>query len=546
MKFTKFLLFAGFICTLACSCRSMSGSATHLYISQESSGTGDGSNCGNALPLTFINGAGNWGAGARQIGPGTTIHLCGVFTAGFQIHGSGTLEHVIEFVWEPGARVSVPYGRMINLNGSNGFLRFNGGVPCGPGTACDASEAANQRRYAAGQTGIIEATANGSALAYQNVNTQAFYGCSGCHDIEIRNLIIRNLYVHSSMSDTTNNADSFALVFQCPSNTAQGCAGGTISIHDSSIHDSGNTISLQHFTSSPVTLNIYNIDCYHNNWCVELSGSGSRTLNLHDNHFHDASNWDTTTDAFHHNGIHVFMVNASDSLGINIYNNLSDGNWGNCCTTAFQAFIESYNGTIPDKVNIYNNVAVQYPGNTSPAWNISATNLLFANNTAIGSATSTSGSAIRFGGIGITFENNTFQGFQQFWYSYPGSTFINIDFNQWANPIPTGNTHWQIGKLGGANTFSEWRKLCTCDLHGASPAHLGVNASGVPQARSALIGAGANLTDLQIPALGYDTSAGGERTPVNRPPTGPWDVGAYQLPSSPTQKPLAQTSAPPH
>ena len=522
-------------------CRNANGSAANIYIAQNAEGAPDGSSCGSAFAVSFLNASGNWGTGARQIGPGTTVHICGAITTGIQINGSGTFATPIRFVWEKSARISLPYGRMINLNGSYGYLLFDGGFACGPGSTCDAVEAANQTGYAAGQAGIIEATANGSALANRIPGTQAFYGCNGCHDIEIRNLIIRNLYVHTSMSDSTAGAASFALVFQCPSSAASGCAGGTISIHDSSIHDNGNTISLEHFTSSPVTLNVYNIDCYHNNWCVELSGSGQRTLNLHGNHFHDASNWDTTSDAFHHNGIHVFMVNASDSLGINIYNNLSDGNWGNCCTTAFQAYIEGGSQmrsgwAAPDNVNIFNNVAIQHPGNTSPAWTIGVTTALIANNTLIGSSSSTSGSPIRIGGTGITFENNAIQGFQQFWYSYPGSTFTNIDYNQWSNAIATGNTHWQMGTTGGTNTFTAWQKLCSCDSHGGNPAHLGVNSTGVPQAGSVLIGAGTNLRSLGITALDYDTSDGGTLTPQQRQAIGiAWDAGAYRLrPNPPT------------
>ena len=59
---------------------------------------------------------------------------------------------------------------------------------------------------------------------------------------------------------------------------------------------------------------------------------GTRTLNFYNNHIHDAANWDTSNDAFHHNGLHSYMNVNSDSLGINLYNNLSDGNWGTATT----------------------------------------------------------------------------------------------------------------------------------------------------------------------------------------------------------------------
>ena len=51
-----------------------------LYIAQALSGTADGSSCVNAKAVGFFNNAVNWGTGAGQIGPGTTVHLCGTFT----------------------------------------------------------------------------------------------------------------------------------------------------------------------------------------------------------------------------------------------------------------------------------------------------------------------------------------------------------------------------------------------------------------------------------------------------------------------------------
>ena len=202
---------------------SKAANMTDVYIAQTAAGSNNGSSCSNAYPASFFNNAGNWGSGSNQIGPGTTVHVCGTITSSLTIHGSGTSGNVIEIAWTSGARISVPYGQIININGSYGYLLFDGGTPCGPSTACDAVEAANLSGYASGQTGIIEATANGSLLANQNTSTQAFYGCNSCHDIEIRNLIIRNLYVHSSMADMTNNADSGAFTFQCAEGNS-GCA----------------------------------------------------------------------------------------------------------------------------------------------------------------------------------------------------------------------------------------------------------------------------------------------------------------------------------
>ena len=154
-------------------------SATTIYIAQTAAGSANGSSCANAYAVTFFNTSSNWGSGASQIGPGTVVNLCGTLTTGLQINGSGASGNVISVVWTTGSRISVPYGQIINLNGSYGYLLFDGGIACGPGSSCDTIEAANPAGYASGQAGIIEATANGSALASKSTNTQAFYGCNG-------------------------------------------------------------------------------------------------------------------------------------------------------------------------------------------------------------------------------------------------------------------------------------------------------------------------------------------------------------------------------
>ena len=501
--------------------------ANVMYVAQNASGTTDGSSCANAYAEKFVNTPTNWGSGAKQIGPGTTVHLCGVITTPLNIYGSGASGNVITILWEPGARISVPSGLMVILAGSNGYLLFDGGIACGPGTTCDAVEAANQFGYAAGQAGIIEATANGSYLANQNITTQAFSGCNGCHDIEVRNLIIRNLYVHVSLSDATVSADSGPYTFNCSmSNT--GCGPGTISIHDSTIHDNGNAIRLERANST--TFNVYNIDFYRNNWAMENSGQGTRTLNFHDNHIHDTANWDTTVDKFHHNGLHSYMLNASDSIAINFYNNLSDGNWGTCCTTALQLYTET---SQPDNFNVFNNVAIQYPGNLAPAWEYAATNGVFANNTALGVLTTPRNvAAMQISGTGIDFQNNAVQGYGQYFWIPTGTTFTTFDYNQWGPSGISGNAKWAFGSVL-ANSFSAWKLACSCDSHGGNPAQLLVTSTGAPRAGSPLIGVGANLASLGLVPLNSATSAGSSVTTLLRPASTAWDAGAYQYFGSP-------------
>src|ERR1700691_5386945 len=55
------------------------GSASNVSITQSGSPSG---NCTtNVQTPSFFNNAANWGSGGSQIGPGTTVLLCGTFTS---------------------------------------------------------------------------------------------------------------------------------------------------------------------------------------------------------------------------------------------------------------------------------------------------------------------------------------------------------------------------------------------------------------------------------------------------------------------------------
>src|SRR5690348_8425802 len=89
--------------------------AKDIYIAQNAGGRADGADCDDAFAYSFFNDAANWGSGAAQIGPGTTVHLCGLVTtsngSGYDyltFRGSGVRGQPITLKWEPDARLSVP------------------------------------------------------------------------------------------------------------------------------------------------------------------------------------------------------------------------------------------------------------------------------------------------------------------------------------------------------------------------------------------------------------------------------------------------------
>lgn len=64
-------------------------SANSVYLAQSEAGTADGADCADAYAYSFFNTSANWGSGTTQIGPGTTVHLCGTITSPLTFRGSG-------------------------------------------------------------------------------------------------------------------------------------------------------------------------------------------------------------------------------------------------------------------------------------------------------------------------------------------------------------------------------------------------------------------------------------------------------------------------
>jgi hypothetical protein len=68
-------------------CLAASASAKDIYLAQSAAGAATGADCADAQAASFFNSSGNWGSGAAQIGPGTTVHLCGTIAASLTAKG---------------------------------------------------------------------------------------------------------------------------------------------------------------------------------------------------------------------------------------------------------------------------------------------------------------------------------------------------------------------------------------------------------------------------------------------------------------------------
>src|SRR5579863_506751 len=81
-------------------------SATDVYITQD--GSSQGACTSNPQPVTFLNSSSNWGSGSSQIGPGTTVHLCGTISTAVTPGGNGASGNPVTILFESGASISAP------------------------------------------------------------------------------------------------------------------------------------------------------------------------------------------------------------------------------------------------------------------------------------------------------------------------------------------------------------------------------------------------------------------------------------------------------
>jgi len=113
--------------------------AKDFYIAAKQAGTGSGTGCSTAKPYTWFNTASSWGTAASQIGPATTVHLCGTFVGApgqrlLIVGGNGNSTSPITIKFETNAVLAAPYwssiGAIVLNRDSDGVtaVEWNGQV----------------------------------------------------------------------------------------------------------------------------------------------------------------------------------------------------------------------------------------------------------------------------------------------------------------------------------------------------------------------------------------------------------------------------------
>lgn len=484
--------------------------AEDIYVAQNTTGIDVGSSCANAHSSSWFNTAANWGAGDGKISGGDTAHLCGTLTSTMVAQANGSVGLPITIKFEVGARISQPVCSNITacLNISNRtYIIVDGGT-----------------------SGIVESTANGTSPTYAyQLGSLGIYAkpCSNC---EIKNLTIRNMYVHTSLEDrvvnyTTVNAIKFS--------------GSNIRIHHNTIHDIGWALFQQYGVSeTAVEIDHNNIYRSSHGWTAAGVQTNAALTNVkfHDNHIHDFDNWDTTPidkqSPYHHDGIHLFGTVALNDRGdqYDIYNNLFDGNCG--ATMTAHIFMEAGASRWSDtgSSRIFNNVFICNSVNVVYGLvQVGSGHAEVYNNTIIGPGLDDGICLGAYNSINTVIKNNTISGCMLLVALAETVSFANTatDFNY--------NVYGQCGSLNCFHwtivspftfAFSTWKTNCGCDGNSTHNASLMLDSAGRPMAGSPTIGAGTNLSSLLISDLNRD------KVLIARPSIGAWTVGAYNFASN--------------
>jgi len=485
-------------------CMTVRGQAANVYITPTGSATGI-CTTGTQAPSWF-NSSANWGTGAGQIGPGTVVHLCGIFTAaaganGFlQFQDSGTSGHPITLQWESGAIVQAPVFGVANggidVNGQSYLLlTSNGG-------------------------GTIQNTANGTGMTYHQSSYLIY---NDGNNNTITNLTIGPCYVHTS-GDPGGNACQG--VYNYLANNATIGPGNAFSQYDVGIY--------QPFEGSQSNLVITGNSFALGNQAIEMGpgNGGTNTftnIRVDHNTYATSGNWYDTNDDYHHNFFHPFTNTANSSIlgTLLVYDNTMAGTVSN--STSF-IYLENNNGGTGGTMGtwyIFNNTfnKTDTPAASTGLFVSYAGGCYLLNNTFLDAGNASNPwPTINITAPGCTVENNVLSGSGYFVYNVAKGAYTS-DKNIYYNA--SYNDPWQWGSCGGPcqyGTIGGWRTACSCDASAITSNPL-LNPNLSIQAGSPAATLGNNLTGLGITALNSDIAGNA------RPASGPWPAGAFNASS---------------
>jgi hypothetical protein len=492
--------------------------ASNIYITPDGGGSGVCTN--NTHPPSWFNSSGNWGSGSTQIGPGTVVHLCGLFTDStpsdtlLTFQSSGTSGHPVTLLFESGT----------TLTNTNYWNDYSGAL---------LSDGKNNITIDGGTNGLIQNTGNGSALPNKHdTKGLVIRNCSA--NCVIKNLHVDNLYVHIPGTSSTQPGEDGP----SPNGIATGmacdaCGNSTIGPGNEA-HDDFAGIEYNWNNSSISNGEIYGNTVSRNNWGILSAGvsGGINGIKIHDNDISDAFPWDDWFNGNHHNGIFVFETGPGSTISnLQEYNNYIHGDMSDICVGGLghaTGFIfNDYNGGTWVAPLLFNNVLVNTNPNCGPG-NGMLTVISNSGSGGIYNNTFTGrGAAINLNGT-FLIKNNIFSK-TDLGISNMIGTIGASDYNLFygltgASHAPSAVMVDHNSSIDFYSSVTQWMSSSGFDSH-ASTANPNLTANFQLGSGSGAV-SGTNLSSLGVAALNID------RAGNRRPTSGSWDQGAYQVGST--------------
>jgi hypothetical protein len=492
------------------SASTLSFSADKFYVSQ----SGGTLTCNGASqstqPAAFFNSPSNWASPkvSGKIGPGDTVILCGTISGSVNgniltVQGSGSSGNPITIQWDSSALLTS--SACSSSNGCFSTNRKSWLIVDGGGT--DPS---------------VTSTASGTNLA----NQANAWGINGqyCNNCEFRNLSVTNMYVFVGPNDANENGVGISVA--CTSNT---------SVHDSSFDQMASPIS-DGFCDGDTADSFYNNTLDHFNHGIEIGNNGTQRISnfsFYGNHLKNMSNWDTTNDYHHHDGIFFYQNTAVSNTVTNfyIYNNLADGDLG-VNATAWVYYNSGLNGIYLFNNSFFNpqgrGVALVEGGYTGDQ------NFYVYNNYMDCGGQTNGARAFQYGNggtavTGFSFANNAIHNCGT--YLDTNGVIVGsglVDHNVYESACSGGGCFkWNNG---GGQTYSQYQASTGNDSHSLTPSSVGANSIGQPQSGSAMIHDGTvHFENLASSCQGLLTPLCTDSSGTPRASSGQynWEAGAY-------------------
>jgi hypothetical protein len=508
------------------------GRAENIYIAQTAQGTGSGADAADAKAVSFFNASGNWSSPAKvagKIGPGDTVFLCGTISTALAVQAGGTPGNVITVLFANGAKMSAPtWNSQAAIDiGNNSYVTVDGGA-----TGIIGGHGGNP----ALANGIIESIANGTGLA--TTNDDKGVSCHDCSNVTVKGLLFRNLYVRTAGGTDANKSGVGFLNFW------NGGAGSTnITCTNNIFHDMSSGAFFDYAPSS-ATFEMSFCTAYNTNWGGASGDHGaSSTLNgllVHDCYFYNWQSWSSSDAgvqaALHHNGFYGWAESGGALTNVTFYNNFCGP--GYTTTQASAGLFVSGNA---GGILIYDNTLIADSTGTPGdglifVWvhNGNQTGARIYNNTMVGAGFGNGINVYSGNGPSITtydVKNNLIVGMGTAIARFNSGDSTLIADNNLGYNLLSGQAYSNSSNASGNfMTFAQWQSA-GYDAHGSS-GNPNLNGSYVPQAPSAAIGSGINLSSF------FTTDLAGSSRP---PSPAAWDIGAYEHVSASNSAPVITT-----